>query len=264
MAGSLIPGTGQTTFLQVHSCPTPVGTKHTHDFTLSPLLPPFASGNHLSSGLPQPSSRPRPPVVGILGGVGSGKSSVVRHVTDLQLQIVDADRIGHEILLRNDIKSELRAAFGNTIFSGDEIDRSHLAKLVFGDSEEHTSRRSTLNNIVHPAIRREIHHQIDTASMDLDAVILDAALLLEGNWDAHCDWLIFVDTPRETRIQRVVENRGWTADELKRRESSQTNIDVKRDRADFVVDNSGSLQNAAQHMKRVLQTIVRGASRPQQ
>ncbi|MCR9198890.1 MAG: dephospho-CoA kinase [Planctomycetaceae bacterium] len=202
-------------------------------------------------------------MVGILGGVGSGKSSVVRHVTDLQLQIVDADRIGHEILLRDDIKSKLRAAFGDTIFTDNEVNRSHLAKLVFGDSEEHTSNRTTLNDIVHPAIRREIHHQIDSASMDLDAVILDAALLLEGNWDAHCDWLIFVDTPRETRIQRVIEHRGWTADELKRRESSQTSIAVKRDRADFVVDNSGSLSDSAQQMKRVLQTIVRGGS-PQQ
>lgn len=203
-------------------------------------------------------------MVGILGGVGSGKSSVVRHVTGLQLQIVDADRIGHEVLLRRDIKSELRAAFGDAIFSGDEIDRSHLAKLVFGDSEEHTSRRTTLNNIVHPAIRREIHHQIDSASKDLDAVILDAALLLEGNWDAHCDWLIFVDTPQEIRVRRVVEHRGWTADELERRESSQTSVTVKRDRADFVVDNSGSLADSAQQMKRVLQTIVRDTGGPQQ
>lgn len=198
-------------------------------------------------------------MVGILGGVGSGKSSVVRQVTTLRLHIIDADRIGHDVLLRQDISAQLRAAFGDSIFTDDQVDRSRLAGLVFGESETHTTNRTTLNDIVHPAIRQEIHRQIQTAAMDLDAVILDAALLLEGNWDAHCDWLIFVDTPTEIRIQRVIDNRGWTAEELHRRESSQTSIAVKRDRADFVVDNSGSLESAARQMTEILESVTRSS-----
>lgn len=198
--------------------------------------------------------------MGILGGVGSGKSSVVRQITDMQLRVIDADRIGHDVLLRDEIKSQILETFGPSVFEDDDVHRSRLAGLVFGESEEQSERRSKLNNIMHPAIRQEIHHQIDTAPRDSDVVILDAALLLEGNWDAHCDWLIYVDTPRETRIQRVIDNRGWTADELDRREASQICLSTKQERADFVVDNSGTLENAAQQMKQVLESIVRKAS----
>lgn len=199
----------------------------------------------------------KPPVIGILGGVGSGKSSVVRNVQGFQFRIIDADKIGHEVLTQSDVQAELRDAFGNQIFADPTtIDRSKLGKLVFGESVESTANRMKLNAVVHPAIRRKMHSQIDSVPMDVDAVILDAALLLEGGWDASCDWLIFVDTPRQLRQQRVLENRGWDVGELDRRESSQISIAVKKDRADFVVDNSGSLESAAKQMKDVFESIL--------
>ena len=199
----------------------------------------------------------RRPVIGILGGVGSGKSSVVRSVEGFRLHIVDADRIGHEVLTKPEIQSELRLAFGSQIFADtNTIERSQLAKLVFGESDESTANRTKLNEIVHPAIRKEILAQIDSASMDVDAVILDAALLLEGGWDASCNWLIFVDTPRELRQLRVRQNRAWAVDELNLREASQISVAVKKDRADFIVDNSGSIESAAQQMKHVFESIL--------
>lgn len=202
-------------------------------------------------------TRPKVPVIGILGGIGSGKSSVIRHVTGRKLHIIDADRIGHEQLTTPDIQSEIRLHFGDGVFAPDgAVDRSQLAKLVFGDTTAHQTARQQLNNIVHPAIRRVIHSEIDSASRDVDAVILDAALLLEGGWDATCDWLIFVDTPAGVRQQRVLENRGWSGAELARREATQLSISDKKDRADFVVDNSGSIEQAAADMKQVLDSIL--------
>lgn len=94
-------------------------------------------------------------------------------------------------------------------------------------------------------------------SRDADAVILDAALLLEGGWDATCDWLIFIDTPQQLREQRVKDNRGWSAEELARREASQLSIDAKKDRADFVIDNSGSIDDAAAQMKQIFSSLIR-------
>ena len=211
----------------------------------------------LSSGSPNKTRNFKTPVVGILGGIGSGKSSVVRHVTGFRFCIVDADRIGHDLLFDSTIQMDLRRCFGDEIFSSDGgVDRSQLAKRVFGGSSEQKAALVQLNKILHPAIRREINSQINSASRDIDAVILDAALLLEGGWDTRCDWLVFVDTPLQLRQQRVQQNRGWTAAELARREASQLSIESKRKRADFVVDNSGSLDDSVMQMQQVFRTIL--------
>lgn len=198
------------------------------------------------------------PVVGILGGIGSGKSSVVRQVCGFRLQVIDADSIGHEQLRSPEIQAQIRTHFGADVFADDgTVDRSELARRVFGQEPHHEAARKQLNSILHPAIRREIHLQIDAASREADAVVLDAALLLEGGWDATCHWLIFIDTPQQIREQRVQQNRGWSAAELARREATQMSIDIKKSRADFVVDNSGSLTHAAHQMQQVFDSILK-------
>ena len=189
--------------------------------------------------------------------MGAGKSSVVRNVSDLRLFVIDADRIGHELLLTNDICKKLRDVFGEAILNeAGQVERKQLAEKVFGDSDEQTKNRSRLNLILHPEIRREIHRSINQVPQDVDAIILDAALLLEAGWADECDAVIFIDTPVELRQQRVAANRGWSAEELMRRESSQWSLLKKRQNAQFVVDNSGSVEMAAEQMKLVLEEII--------
>ena len=197
------------------------------------------------------------PVVGIVGGVSAGKSSVVGNVSDLQLFVIDADRIGHELLLTNDIRDKLRHAFGEAILNeAGQVERKRLAEKVFGDSNEQTNNRSRLNLILHPAIRSEIQSSIKQAPQDVDAIILDAALLLEAGWADKCDAVIFIDTPVELRQQRAAASRGWSAEELQRRETSQWSVLKKRQNAQFVIDNSGSPEAAADQMKLVLEKII--------
>ncbi len=197
------------------------------------------------------------PVVGIVGGVCAGKSSVLRTVSDLQLFVIDADHIGHALLEKNDIRSQLRDTFGKEIF--DEaglVLRTRLAEIVFGDTDEQTNNRNRLNEILHPAIRTEIHRSIKQAPQDVDAFILDAALLLEVGWADECDAVIFVDTPIEMRQQRAAANRGWSVEEFRRREASQWSPVKKRQFAEFVVDNSGLPKAAAEQMTLVLEKII--------
>lgn len=195
--------------------------------------------------------------MGILGGIGSGKSSVVRHIAGLNLFIIDADRIGHDLLTDERIQDQIREQFGSEVFTDSStIDRSQLAKRVFGETDEHRLALDQLNRILHPAIRREIHSQIRTVPADVDAVVLDAALLLEGGWAETCDWLVFVDTPVELRQQRVVENRNWSPDELAKRESNQWSLQKKKEHAQFIVDNSGSVEDSACQMKQIFLSIL--------
>ncbi|MCP4512825.1 MAG: dephospho-CoA kinase, partial [Fuerstiella sp.] len=102
----------------------------------------------------------------------------------------------------------------------------------------------------------EIQTQIRTVSTDVDAVILDAALLLETGWDAECHWLILVDTPEEIREHRVVLNRNWSPEEFARREATQWTIEAKRSRADYIVDNSGSMEDAAASMSQIFTSLL--------
>ena len=197
------------------------------------------------------------PVVGIVGGVSAGKSSVVQNVSDLRLWVIDADRIGHELLLSSDIREKLSNAFGEGILdTAGLVLRPRLAEKVFGDSDQQINNRNRLNEILHPAIQIEVLRLIKQAPQDADAIILDAALLLEAGWADECDAVIFIDTPDELRHQRAAANRGWSMEELQRREASQWSLLRKRQSSQFVVNNSGSAEEAAEQMKFVLKKII--------
>lgn len=195
-------------------------------------------------------------MVGIVGGVSAGKSSVLRHVRKQKLLIIDADRIGHRQLSDAGIRETIVQEFGPQVLGSDgEIDRKHLAAEVFADGMGGEPRRLRLNEILHPAIGVEIQKQIREAPHDVDIVILDAALLLEAGWADNCEALIFLDTPLEQRQQRAAAARKWSADEHARREATQWSLDRKRAASDFVVDNSRTLEDAARQLEECLEQI---------
>lgn len=188
------------------------------------------------------------PVIGIIGGIGSGKSAVARWVAERHpVAVIDADHIGHEVLQQPAIKDRLREAFGVEIFDADGgVIRSALGRKVFGPTAEHQAARRQLESIVHPAIRQVIEQQLQSIDPNrYTAVLLDAAILLETGWADVCQDIIFIDTPLDQRQQRVA-SRGWSAEELAKREASQWPLDRKRSAASFVLSNSGSLDDAGQ------------------
>ncbi|MBI1311648.1 dephospho-CoA kinase [bacterium] len=203
-----------------------------------------AQAVHLSPHHPVSSSS-QPPVVGLLGGIGSGKSAIARGLAGhFKTVVIDADRIGHQVLTFPGVISLLRQAFGDAIFDGDQVDRKCLASAVFGDEPSHLQARCTLEQIVHPEIERVAQSQIAAAEASTELIVLDAAVMLEAGWDRLCDFLVFIETPFEDRLNRIHEQRDWTDDEIQRREASQLPLDEKRKAADFVVDNSGSLEQS--------------------
>lgn len=209
----------------------------------------------------------RTPVFGIVGGIGSGKSAVTRGLAEfLQVRVIDADRIGHEVLTLPKIKQQIFHTFGSDVFVADapsgEIDRGQLAKRVFGTDTGHNKATghnealTQLEAIVHPEIRRQMTDQIQQAQAENQVVLVDAAVMLEAGWKDLCDRLIFIDVPFETRLRRVVENRGWDEAELRRREASQLPLETKKQAADFVVDNSQTLQDSVSQFCRIIQSLT--------
>lgn len=186
-----------------------------------------------------------PPIIGLTGGVASGKSTVARRLSDLGAYVIDADLLGHEVLRNDVVRDELVAEFGASILLPDRsIDRRALAQLVFGVNQA-DSRRKKLESIVHPRIRELALARIDAAAalnVPPLAIVLDAPLLIEAGWEKLCDEVLFVDTPDECRLARVLD-RGWTEMQFRLREQAQMAIEEKRHHATQVFDNSGSLSD---------------------
>ena len=189
-------------------------------------------------------------IIGIIGGIGSGKSTAAEQFRQLGAAVIDADDIGHQVLLLPDVKEAVRQRWGQTVFDSDgEIDRRALAAVVFTDEKE----LAYLKSLTHPLIAEEVHRQQEEHKQnDVPFCLLDAPLLLESGWDHLVDQIIFVSAPAEVRWNRV-KNRGWTETEWKQRESAQFSVEEKSRRADVVLDNSGD----AEHLRTQIETLVR-------
>lgn len=200
----------------------------------------------------------------MIGGIGSGKSSVAHWVADRHSGLViDGDHLGHQVLEQADVKERLRDAFGPEIFDDTgRVIRTLFGRKVFGPTESHQTARRTLEGIVHPEIRGRMEAQLRAVNPAIYRfVLLDAAVMLETGWSNVCDEIVFIDAPVEQRRARVAA-RGWSADDLARRESSQWPLDKKRAAASHVISNAGTLDNAGGALWEFVQQQLDSASKP--
>ncbi|MCH2161284.1 MAG: dephospho-CoA kinase [Phycisphaerales bacterium] len=184
----------------------------------------------------------QPLVIGLLGGIGSGKSTVAKILEDESCVVSNADAIVQDLLGRPDIQQTLQGWWGPGVIGAEGgLDRSEIARIVFADPAE----RGRLEGLLHPLVELE-RQSAFAAAPRARAHVIDAPLLLEAGLQDRCDVLIFVDSPRSDRIRRI-QARGWTAEDLDQRESAQWSLDRKREHAHHVVVNDGT--PAALHRK---------------
>jgi len=195
-----------------------------------------------------------PPIIGLTGTVGAGKSTVARILGDLGCVVSDSDALAREALDDESVLRRLRERWGDAIFDDDgRARRDAIAAVVFSDPAE----RQFLESIIHPWIEERRNIQFDAVPSNAPALVIDAPLLLEAGLDRHCDSIWVVDAPRELRQARVVESRGWDADELRRRESSQWPAERKRAAATVIFDNDGTFDRLAEAVRTHLGTLQR-------
>ncbi len=168
------------------------------------------------------------PVIGLIGGVGAGKSWVAAEFGRRGATVVDADSLAHELLRNPLVSSEVIRTFGSRVLASDGmVDRKTLGAVVFEDA----AARKRLESILHPRIREFAEQSIACAiSEGRPVVVLDAALLLESGWDELCDAIVFVDAPISVRRARVAEHRSWPSSEHVRREHAQAPLEAKSSR----------------------------------
>ena len=197
----------------------------------------------------------RKPIIGILGGVGSGKSTVADEFAKLGCKVIDADKIAHELLDKKTVQDKMAALFGKNILdSSGKIDRKKLADIVFADAD----KLSSLNKIVHPFVLGRAEELIKRYNRQnqVKAIVLDMPLLVEVGWAKRCDKLIFVDCERQLRIDRAKKLGIFGENQLKIRENFQISLDNKANIADNMIDNNPDLSGLAKQVADIFSYIV--------
>ena len=179
-------------------------------------------------------------VIGLTGGIGTGKSEAARHMVALGAELIDADVVGHEAYRPNaEAWRQVVDAFGEGILGeGNEIDRRKLGAIVFSDPEQ----LSRLNGIMHPLMAGMVSEKIEQHRRDgARVVVVEAALLFEAGWDSLVQEVWVTDSPVEMVVNRLAQRNGMTEEEARRRVDSQMSREERLERADFVIDNSSDV-----------------------
>lgn len=188
-------------------------------------------------------------IMGLTGGIASGKSTVGRLLTLRGAKLVDADAVAREVVMPGEPALEaIASAFGQAVLNPDgSLNRPALGRIVFQDD----AALRKLESITHPAIRETMRERIRTyADRDPDAMIVaDVPLLYETKQEKLYEGIMVVYVPKETQLVRLMTRNDLSRDEAGRRIALQMDIEEKRRRADWVIDNSGSLEETERQVE---------------
>ena len=182
-------------------------------------------------------------IIGITGGVGAGKSTVLDYLREqFHAYVIQADQVGHQVMEPGEIcYSQVIALFGEHILKKDKtIDRKAVSDVVFGSEE----KLKKLNGIIHPAVRQSVLEEIQLQKEKKTAiVVVESALLLEEHYEKFCDKVWYVHTDREIRISRLMENRGYSREKSESIISSQAPDEYFAKHADYIIRNNGDIKD---------------------
>ncbi|UCC21409.1 MAG: dephospho-CoA kinase [Planctomycetota bacterium] len=197
----------------------------------------------------------RKTIIGILGGVGSGKSTAAAEFGKLGCAIIDADEIAHKLLDELGVQERVVSSFGQGILdSAGQIDRKKLADIVFANAQN----LSALNEIIHPLVLERAEQLIKqfNSQAEVKAIVLDMPLLVEVGWSERCDKLIFVDCGQQLRVERAEKTGVFSKNEHKIRENFQISLDKKVALADNIIDNNSGFSALAEQVAKIFSYIT--------
>jgi len=190
-------------------------------------------------------------VLGLTGSIGSGKSTVARMFQKLGAEIIDADKVGHSLLEKKEVRESIVKNFGSSVLDKEgRIERGKLGKIVFGDKK----RLEELNSIIHPLIFSEIKRRITFSEARI--IIVDAAILLETGGDSLVDKVIVVNASYETRRERIKKSSLLSSEEVEGIIKAQFSQDEKIQRADFLIENEKSIEESKRQVERIWSKLV--------
>ncbi|MGL2964680.1 dephospho-CoA kinase [Flavobacterium sp. RSB2_4_14] len=172
-------------------------------------------------------------IIGLTGGIGSGKTMVANYMKSLGLPVYIADDEAKKIMKSKEVVSSIKNEFGNSVFDGDKLNNEKLAQLVFNNPD----KLQKLNAIVHPLVKSHFDKWLEQHK-DFHFVVKEAAILFESSSYKYCDFIINVTAPIETRIQRVLERDKTDRESILKRIQNQWTDEERALKSDFVIQNS--------------------------
>jgi dephospho-CoA kinase len=195
------------------------------------------------------------PIIGIAGGIGSGKSFIAQLFANEGCLVLNADDQVRTLYADPTIKQTLRTWWGDQVFNSQgDLDRRAIAHIIFADSEE----KKRLESLLHPKVDqlRIAAMQAAAADSQVLAFVWDIPLLFEVDLHLRCDAIVFVDAPDTQRLERVRKTRGWDENELRRREKLQLPLDNKRRMSNYILKNTADVGFAQRQVRDVLSKIL--------
>ena len=197
------------------------------------------------------------PIIGIVGGIGSGKSFVASLFGEFGCLVINSDEQVRQAYDREDVRAMICDWWGAAVFNADgTVNRAAIARNVFTDPAE----RRRLEQLLHPLVGQMRDELMAAAGNNpaIHAFVWDTPLLVEAGLSGRCDALVYVDTPAEMRLERVRRTRGWSEIEWAEREKSQSPLDKKREMAKYIVRNTAGADEVRLQIREVLSRILVG------
>jgi dephospho-CoA kinase len=194
--------------------------------------------------------------IGVTGGIGSGKSTVTRFLAELGAPIIDADKVGHAIYAPDGpAYSAVIAAFGREIVASDgTIDRKRLGPIVFGDA----GALKRLNSIVHPKMFERMREMIEhlRAGGERNPIVVEAAILIEANWQALFDEIWLVIASKELVVERIARDRGLNPEQTEARVRAQLPDEERQKHSTLVITNNTTIDELRETVARLWQAAL--------
>jgi dephospho-CoA kinase len=198
------------------------------------------------------------PIIGMAGGIGSGKSFVARIFGELGCQVIDSDQLAKAAYDDRMVKRVIRGWWGGSVFlPTGEVDKRAMAAKIFSSGDAPMERRR-LENLIHPIVESARKRQMEASADDpaIIAFVLDSPLLFETGLNQQCDAVVFVEAGAEERARRLAETRRWDAEEIARRENLQLPLDKKLEMSEYVVKNTADAADVRRQVSHVLSRIL--------
>lgn len=193
-------------------------------------------------------------VVGLTGGIATGKSTVSAMMRESGVPVICLDELSREVVQPGtEGLAEIRRVFGDSVVDPEGgLDRAAMASIVFNDSE----KRALLESIIHPRVAQEKKRRIERYEDEgRRLVVVDIPLLFEVGWQDKCDVIVVVYSPKSIQEERLVQRDGISRKDARLRLDAQMSIEEKRNRADFVIDNSGTPEETREQVERTLRKM---------
>ena len=193
-------------------------------------------------------------IIGLTGGIASGKSTVSKILDEMGIRVVDADIVAREVMESKEVIKKISDEFGENILDSDgELDRSKLREMVFSSK----SRVKILNSIVHPSVIDRFKNEREKSMRTREVLVFDIPLLFEAKMENLCDKVIVVYVDSETQIKRVMERDGSKRETALNIIKNQMSLSEKLEKADIKIKNDGTIEELEKKIKEVFQNFKR-------